>query len=115
MVLGEGFIMWFLVFFDLPTKTKRQKMSYTLFRRVLLKQGFEMLQYSVYMKSIMGRKAGEKYNKMVESYIPAGGKVRAIIISDYQFGCSKSYYGKDIGEVEELEIEKAKDDVILLF
>lgn len=115
MILGEGFIMWFIVFFDLPTRTKRQRFAYTLFRSQLLKQGFDMLQYSVYIRSIMGRKAGEKYEKIVTSFIPEGGKVRTMIISDFQFGCSKSYFGKEIGLAEELEIEKAKEDVITLF
>ena len=41
-------IMWVLVFFDLPTETKKQRKAAAGFRKDLLKDGFTMFQYSIY-------------------------------------------------------------------
>ena len=42
--------MWLFVFFDLPVKTKKQRKEATTFRKYLEKDGFSMLQFSVYMR-----------------------------------------------------------------
>ena len=43
-------IMWLFVFFDLPVVTKRQRKAAALFRKNLMKDGFVMFQYSVYIR-----------------------------------------------------------------
>jgi len=40
--------MWLFVFFDLPTDTKTDRKNAARFRKGLLKDGFEMMQFSVY-------------------------------------------------------------------
>ena len=40
--LSEYRIMWVLVFFDLPTETKKDKRAYALFRKQLQMDGFTM-------------------------------------------------------------------------
>ncbi|MGC8697432.1 MAG: CRISPR-associated endonuclease Cas2, partial [Halothiobacillus sp.] len=40
--------MRLMVFFDLPTLTREDKRAYTLFRRFLIQDGYDMLQWSVY-------------------------------------------------------------------
>lgn len=40
---SEYRIMWVLVFFDLPTETKKEKKAYADFRKNLQKDGFTML------------------------------------------------------------------------
>ncbi|MDO5043121.1 MAG: CRISPR-associated endonuclease Cas2, partial [Slackia sp.] len=42
-----------IVFFDLPTETAAQRKSYRLFRKYLLKEGYLMLQESVYAKLVI--------------------------------------------------------------
>ena len=42
-------IMWLFVFFDLPTNTKTERKAASGFRKKLLKDGFTMMQYSVYI------------------------------------------------------------------
>ena len=49
--------MRLLVFFDLPMVTKTEKRAYTLFRRFLLNDGYDMLQYSVYGRIVNGADA----------------------------------------------------------
>ena len=42
--------MWVFVFFDLPTSTPKERKAATSFRQELLKDGFTMFQYSLYMR-----------------------------------------------------------------
>jgi len=42
--------MWILVFFDLPTETKKDKKRYQLFRKNLQQDGFIMFQFSIYIR-----------------------------------------------------------------
>ena len=41
-------IMWLFVLFDLPVETKKERKAAADFRKALLKDGFSMLQFSVY-------------------------------------------------------------------
>lgn len=45
-------IMWLFVFFDLPTETKKDRKNASGFRNQLLKDGFSMMQYSVYIRAL---------------------------------------------------------------
>lgn len=40
--------MWLFVFFDLPVETKKERKAASDFRKTLMKDGFSMLQFSVY-------------------------------------------------------------------
>ena len=42
-------VMWVLVFFDLPTETKRDKKAAMKFRKDLQRDGFSMFQFSIYI------------------------------------------------------------------
>lgn len=42
---SEYRIMWVLVFFDLPTESKRERKLYADFRKKLLQDGFTMFQF----------------------------------------------------------------------
>ena len=43
-------LMWMMVMFDLPTETHSQRKSAAKFRKFLLDEGFEMVQFSVYVQ-----------------------------------------------------------------
>lgn len=43
-------VMWVMVFFDLPTDTKKEVKAATEFRKQLMSDGFVMFQYSIYRK-----------------------------------------------------------------
>ena len=47
---SEYRVMWILVFFDLPTETKKDKKAYATFRKQLQCDGFTMFQFSIYGK-----------------------------------------------------------------
>ena len=55
--------MRMMVLFDLPTVTKSEKRAYTLFRRFLLNDGYDMIQFSIYGRILNGNDAEEKHMK----------------------------------------------------
>ena len=49
--------MRLIVFFDLPMVTKTEKRAYVQFRRFLLNDGYDMVQFSVYGRILNGNDA----------------------------------------------------------
>ena len=47
---SEYRVMWVLVFFDLPTETQRDRKAATDFRKHIMKDGFTMFQFSIYVR-----------------------------------------------------------------
>ncbi len=86
--------MWMLVLFDLPTQTDQDRKSYTRFRKGLLKSGFNMMQYSVYIRHSASRENTEAHIQRVKAMLPGKGMVSIITITDKQFGDVKHYWGK---------------------
>ena len=48
--ISEYRVMWLMVLFDLPTETKRDIRAYSVFRKNLMKDGFTMFQFSIYIR-----------------------------------------------------------------
>jgi CRISPR-associated protein Cas2 len=47
--------MWVLVFFDLPTETKKDRKIYSRFRKDIMSYGFQMFQFSIYLRHCSSR------------------------------------------------------------
>lgn len=77
--------MWLFVMFDLPTKTKVNRRNAQLFRDVLLKNGFNMMQYSIYYKACNTLENVNVFKKRIKSNIPEKGFVNLLYITDIQF------------------------------
>jgi CRISPR-associated protein Cas2 len=107
--MKESKFMWLFVFFDLPTKTKKERRKYTQFRNHLLKDGFIMMQFSVYTRICKGDDSIETHKKRVKEHIPPKGNVRMISITDLQYAKMETLIG--IKTVEE-KLEKKQ---LLLF
>ena len=90
---SEYRIMWILVFFDLPTVTKKDKKAYALFRKNLQKDGFTMFQMSIYVRHCASMENAEVHIKRVKSFLPEFGHVAIMCITDKQFGNIKVFYG----------------------
>lgn len=86
--------MWVLVFFDLPTETKKERKAAALFRKNLLKDGFTMFQFSIYVRHCASRENMEVHKKRVKSFLPEDGNVGVLGITDKQFGEMELFYGK---------------------
>ena len=48
-------IMWVIVMFDMPTETKVDRKRYAKFRKQILEDGFNMFQFSMYIRHCMSR------------------------------------------------------------
>ena len=71
--------------FDLPTNTKVERRAATQFRKFLLDDGFDMLQYSVYTRLCPNRDAAEKHMLRVKRNSPDVGSVRVLYLTEHQF------------------------------
>ena len=60
--------MWLFVFFDLPTNTKKERRTAQQFRKKLLKDGFTMMQYSVYTRHCASFESATVHIKRIKSF-----------------------------------------------
>lgn len=87
-------IMWVFVLFDLPVGTKKERKAATKFRHSLLDLGFEMSQYSVYLKFCAGKEQAEALARQIEGGMPSSGKVHLVQITDKQYENIRTYRGR---------------------
>lgn len=78
-------LMWLLVMFDLPTETKAQRKRAADFRKCLIKDGFTMFQFSIYVRNCASRENTEVHISRVKNLLPEEGKVCIISITERQF------------------------------
>ena len=77
--------MWLYVMFDLPVGTPGEQRAATRFRNFLLDEGFEMAQFSVYLRFAESKEAAEKYIGRIDASLPKKGKVHVVTITDKQY------------------------------
>lgn len=92
--LNQYRIMWVLVFFDLPTETKKEKKAYSEFRKSLINDGFSMFQFSIYMRHCSSAENAEVHIRRVKESLPSLGQVGILRITDKQFGDMELFVGK---------------------
>ncbi|MBR1748026.1 MAG: CRISPR-associated endonuclease Cas2 [Clostridia bacterium] len=90
--------MRMIVFFDLPMETSKNVRDYNAFRKYLIKQGFIMMQKSVYTKLIMNNVAGIAVKKDLYKNLPPKGLVEILEITENQF--SRIEYAVGDGQKE---------------
>ncbi|MBN2520060.1 MAG: CRISPR-associated endonuclease Cas2 [Bacteroidales bacterium] len=84
--LNAYHIMWVFVFFDLPVVTKKQRKKATQFRKILEKDGFTMMQYSVYIRHCASQESADLHVKRIKKAVPEEGQVSILMITDKQYG-----------------------------
>jgi CRISPR-associated protein Cas2 len=75
-----------MVLFDLTVETKKDRKNYTEFRKMMLKDGFTMFQFSTYLRHCPSRENAEVHVKRVKSKLPPKGHVGILTVTDKQFG-----------------------------
>ena len=85
--------MRLLVFFDLPVVTRAERRAYTIFRRFLLNDGYDMIQFSVYGRIVNGNDAEQKHMKRLVDNLPPEGSVRCLTVTEKQFAGTKLLVG----------------------
>jgi CRISPR-associated protein Cas2 len=93
--------MWLVAMFDLPVDTKAARREYTRFRKALLREGFMMLQYSVYARYFDSGEESDVHRARVRGALPPDGHVRLVAITDRQFGRMEVFLGQARQEAEE--------------
>lgn len=102
--------MRLLVFFDLPVATKADRRAYTIFRRFLINDGYDMIQFSVYGRILNGNDALEKHMKRLIDNLPPDGSVRCLSVSEKQFASMKLLVGMPL-----FQEKKVSPQQMLLF
>lgn len=77
--------MRILVFFDLLTETLENKRDYRHFRRYLIKNGYIMLQQSVYAKLALNKTVANAALAGLRSNKPNAGDIQVLTITEKQF------------------------------
>lgn len=96
---SEYRIMWILVFFDLPTETKKDRKIYAQFRKNLMRDGFTMFQFSIYVRHCASKENADVHIRRVKNLLPQVGKVGILCITDKQFGAIQLFSGQRVTEV----------------
>lgn len=86
-------LMRLLCMFDLPMDTADEKRAYRNFRRDLMKEGFIMIQYSVYARVCPSREYANRLEKRVQKFVPAEGNVRLLCVTEKQYSDMKLLVG----------------------
>lgn len=85
-------IMWLFVFFDLPTETAGERKAAARFRKDIMKDGFTMMQYSVYIRHCPSSENAEVHLKRVKKIIPGKGQISILRVTDKQYGDIINYW-----------------------
>lgn len=93
-------LMWCIVMFDLPVRTRREVREATRYRNGLLELGFIMKQYSVYMRHCRDREHAERLADIAGADVPPGGSVSVLFITDRQYLMTRNYFGPNLRENE---------------
>lgn len=83
-----------VVFFDLPTETAEERRDYRRFRAALLKNGFFMMQESVYSKIILNNTAANVVKETVRKLKTGKGLIQMLTVTERQFENMEFVLGK---------------------
>jgi len=86
--------MWLVAMFDLPTETPAKRRDYTRFRKALIKDGFAMMQYSVYIRHCASQENAAVHEQRIQTALPPDGEVRLLCITDKQYERMRVFWGK---------------------
>lgn len=92
--ISEYRVMWIMVYFDLPTETKKDRKEHSRFRKNLQKDGFTMFQFSIYIRHCASKENAEVHTNRIKNIIPEKGMVGIMRVTDKQFGEMDIFVGK---------------------
>lgn len=93
---------WVLVCFDLPVGSKEERKEAADFRKDLIREGFMMVQFSVYARPCASADRVDSQVRRLKNLIPGGGEVRALTITDAQWGRMLVMHSKKPRRSEEM-------------
>jgi CRISPR-associated protein Cas2 len=78
-------LMWIMVMFDLPVMDPKERKAASGFRNALLDMGFEMAQYSVYLRFCTSQSQVDSYCSKIQAELPTDGRVNILQFTDKQY------------------------------
>ncbi len=102
---GRVRYMRLLVFFDLPVTTAIQRKRYAQFRKYLVKDGFLMVQQSVYSKLVINEAAASGAVSRMRMHRPPEGLVQVLKVTEKQYATMSYITGSEAvrDEVDTME------------
>lgn len=88
-----------IVFFDLPVQTVESRRNYSKFRRFLIKNGFMMMQESVYCRMVLNQNIANNVISNIRSNKPPEGLVQVLAVTEKQFSKMEFITGNYTSEV----------------
>ena len=96
--------MRILLFFDLPTDTAKDRKIYSNFRKMLINEGFIMMQESVYTKLALNNSVVNSLKEKINKNKPPKGLVQMLTITEKQFNSIEYIVGeKDSNVLDDTE------------
>lgn len=74
-----------IIFFDLPNVYSIDKRNYNRFRKYLIKEGFIMLQESVYSKISLNNQQSDALIQRIKKNTPRKGVIQLLTITEKQY------------------------------
>lgn len=96
--------MRILVFFDLPTETAMDRKNYRAFRKGLLRNGFFMMQESVYCRMVLNQTSQKTVLANLRKISPPRGLVQTLTVTEKQFSnmeCITGEFQNDLIDSDE--------------
>ena len=93
--------MRLIVFFDLPTFTKQDLKNYNQFRKFLIKEGFAMMQESVYTKILLNGTMASLLKERIRKNAPKKGLVQMLLVTEKQFASIEYVSGESKSIIED--------------
>lgn len=90
----------------LSVKTKTQRRVATQFRNFLIKDGYFMVQYSVYCRICNGYDDVEKHKIRIRNCKPDNGSIRLLVITEKQYEKMELIIGNLVVEEEHAVFEQ---------
>lgn len=91
--------MRIIVFFDLPTYSAADRGNYNKFRKFLLKDGFFMMQESVYCKLAVNQQAANAIIMQIKANKPKEGLIQALTVTEKQYSQIEIILGENSSDV----------------
>lgn len=101
--------MRIILFFDLPMNTREERRKYNSFRTAIKKEGFIMMQESVYCKLSFNKSVADSIIARVKALVPNKGLIQIMIITEKQYSSIINV----IGESKHNEIDSDEQLVVL--
>lgn len=93
--------MRLLIFFDLPVETSKNRREYSRFHKFLIKNGFIMMQKSVYSKLVINNVTSSAVRAKISKNLPPEGIIELLEVTENQFAKIEYLVGEKQSIVEE--------------